>query len=583
MEKLQKESNISHNAEPMEESTEKSSISHNAEQTEKASISHNGEPMEESKEKSHISHNAESMEEARDEARVKILSPATLVMKRFFANPLALIGLVTIALMFLFSFLGGLLMPYDQSTVFFKYEQTVRDYLNAADNAAYQTHTVDGKEFPVMRRGALTSAIRKNENTFHADGADYRIGEISKIAKNGEAAFLPQAYLVFDSSENEALIATRMTVSPLEIGFSADYALIRALETALAAGWDKFTIVSGGKTERYQIENISVSPLVDDSFCVSKNGSPLFIYSTFVIRPVNPDTIVPVALRRALASAIAEQRTSFDYENESGESVHYLLSGVDGQWALKTEQSTHLVDVFGRPSRAHWLGTDGAGMDVVVRLMYGGRVSLLIGFAVIVIEVLLGVLLGGVAGYFGGIGDALLMRLVDVINCIPALPLYLIIGAFMDGADVDVHKRIYVLMLVMGFMSWPSVARVVRGQILSLREQEFMIAAEALGLSVFHRIFRHLVPNVIPQLIVLATMGLGNVILVESTLSFLGLGISFPLASWGNILNSVNDVFVMTNYFSVWIPAGFCILATVLAFNFIGDGLRDAFDPKMRR
>ena len=123
----------------------------------------------------------------------------------------------------------------------------------------------------------------------------------------------------------------------------------------------------------------------------------------------------------------------------------------------------------------------------------------------------------------------------------------------------------------------------VRGQILSLREQEFMIAAEATGISVSKRIFKHLIPNVMPQLIVISTLSLGGVILTESILSFLGLGVKFPFASWGNIINAVSDVHVMTNYLFVWIPAGFCILITVLGFNFIGDGLRDAFDPRMKR
>ena len=123
----------------------------------------------------------------------------------------------------------------------------------------------------------------------------------------------------------------------------------------------------------------------------------------------------------------------------------------------------------------------------------------------------------------------------------------------------------------------------VRGQILSLREQEFMIATEATGIRTSRRIFKHLIPNVIPQLIVIATMGLGNVILSEAALSFLGLGVKYPLASWGNIVNAVNDIYIMTNYLFVWVPAGILILITVLGFNFIGDGLRDAFDPKMKR
>ena len=156
------------------------------------------------------------------------------------------------------------------------------------------------------------------------------------------------------------------------------------------------------------------------------------------------------------------------------------------------------------------------------------------------------------------------------------------IAAAILFAPVSVETMIY-LMLILGFLGWPSIARLVRGQILSLREQEFMLATEACGIKVWHRIFRHLIPNVIPQLIVTCTMGLGSTILTEATLSFLGLGVKYPFASWGNIINDVNNAYVMTNYLFIWIPAGVCLLLTVLGFNFVGDGLRDAFDPKMKR
>ncbi len=239
--------------------------------------------------------------------------------------------------------------------------------------------------------------------------------------------------------------------------------------------------------------------------------------------------------------------------------------------------------MYAQPSKEHPIGTDGNGMDLLARLMYGGRISLLIGFVVVIIEVIIGVIVGGIAGYFGGWVDNVLMRLVDVIYCIPSMPLYLILGSIMDHYRASPTVRIYMLCVIMSVIGWVGIARIVRGQILSLREQEFMVAAEALGISVGRRIFKHLVPNVVPQLIVFATMGLGDVILAEATLSFLGLGIKYPAASWGSIINAVNDSYVMTNYLFVWVPAGFLILLTVLAFNFIGDGLRDAFDPKMKR
>ena len=223
------------------------------------------------------------------------------------------------------------------------------------------------------------------------------------------------------------------------------------------------------------------------------------------------------------------------------------------------------------------------GMDMLARLMYGGRVSLVIGFIVEFISLVIGVILGGLAGYFGKWVDQLIMRIVDVFYCIPSTPIIIILGAAMDAMAVDPQIRMLYLMLILGFLGWPSLARLVRGQILSLREQEFMVATEASGIRVSRRIFRHLVPNVIPQLIVSCTMGIGGTILTEATLSFLGLGVKFPFASWGNIITDVNNTFVLTNYWFIWIPAGFCILLTVLAFNLVGDGLRDAFDPKMKR
>ena len=175
------------------------------------------------------------------------------------------------------------------------------------------------------------------------------------------------------------------------------------------------------------------------------------------------------------------------------------------------------------------------------------------------------------------------MRIVDVFYGIPSMPIIIILGAAMDNTGVDPQIRMIYLMLILGFLGWPGMARLVRGQILSLREQEFMTATEACGISVSRRIFRHLVPNVIPQLIVSCTMGLGGTIITEATLSFLGLGVKFPFASWGNIINDVNNTFVLQNYWFIWIPAGVLLLLTVLAFNLVGDGLRDAFDPKMKR
>ena len=319
-----------------------------------------------------------------------------------------------------------------------------------------------------------------------------------------------------------------------------------------------FYIVDGGEKLEYSLaSNISINT-IDNEF-------------------------LTIDFRMAAIDAIQNEKESFIMLNNDGEEVSYVLVRNNQRYTIRTNTVTQLINTYEHPSKTHPLGTDGNGMDLLTRLMYGGRISLIIGFVVVVIELAIGVLLGGIAGYFGGVVDNLIMRFVDIINCIPSMPLYMILGSVMDFLRIDPKVRIYWLLIILGILGWPYIARMVRGQILSLREQEFMVATESMGISVRRRIFRHLIPNIVPQLTVIATMSIGSVILAEATLSFLGLGVQFPYASWGNIINAVNDVYVMTNYWFVWIPAGMLILITVLGFNFIGDGLRDAFDPKMKR
>ena len=230
----------------------------------------------------------------------------------------------------------------------------------------------------------------------------------------------------------------------------------------------------------------------------------------------------------------------------------------------------------------HLLGTDIYGMDVLTRLMYGGRISLLVGFVVIFFEIIIGVIIGGISGYFGGVVDTILMRFVELFNAIPFYPMLIIIGSVMDNMHVKSTPRLMLTMAILGILGWTGIARTVRGQILSLREQDFMIATEATGIRTSRRIFKHLIPNVMPLLIVYATAGLGSIILTEATLGFLGLGVKYPMASWGSVINQATDMRVMSTNWWIWIPAGVLILTTVLGFNFVGDGLRDAFDPKMK-
>ncbi len=277
-----------------------------------------------------------------------------------------------------------------------------------------------------------------------------------------------------------------------------------------------------------------------------------------------------------------EQEIDTNVENVmpsvSVDTVEYYVDGEEFT-AFVVSESMPTSNIKGPISADHWMGTDENGYDIFTRLMYGGRVSLTIGFVVVILQAIIGVVMGGLAGYFGGWVDDLIMRIVDILSCIPTIPILLILSVvFTEIQDIS---KLYYMMIVLSVIGWGGTARLVRGQILSLREQEFMLAAKCLGLSTFSKIFKHLMPNVIPQLIVSMTLGLGNIILTEATLGFLGLGAPLGTATWGTM---VNTTFMSLQYYpNFWLGAGVCITLAILAFNFVGDGLRDAFDPKMKR
>lgn len=234
------------------------------------------------------------------------------------------------------------------------------------------------------------------------------------------------------------------------------------------------------------------------------------------------------------------------------------------------------------PDLAHWLGTDEYGRDVLTRLMYAGRISLTVGLASMVLSVVLGALLGAVSGYYGGIVDAIVMRVADVLLSVPSLPLLIILAALLSEFKVPTDYRLYIVMFMLSFVSWPGLARLIRGQVLSLRERDFMRATEVLGLSDKRKIFHHLIPNVFPLLIVVSTLGVAGAILQESALSFLGLGVVAPTASWGNMITVANNLIDFQKHPWLWVPPGAAIFITVVAINVLGDRVRDVLDPKMR-
>jgi peptide/nickel transport system permease protein len=544
-----------------------------------------------------------------DAQRVRVLSPGMLVAKRFFRNRLAIAGLVIIICMFLFSFVGGLVMPYSESQVFYTTEEMKKDYAGATYIEDFQLFAADGVTLPSDTFSKMILAISKGEYVFQTrDEQTLGLGLISEDAymiytleqTKNPAALLSEEYaaaeadglnqFTFDGTEylfdgtgvkatlyqaTDLALACKMSVTSYDSSTAFSYDFYKNVLLAMGSG--ETSAEADGVT--YTIEALGE----DAAMVHTADGTNYAYVSNMNINSVTSGVFLTPDFKEALKLAIDENAESFEYTDENGETDTYLVSQKNGQYTIQRYQETRVIDTYASPSKEHWCGTDANGMDLLARLMYGGRISLLIGFVVVFIELIIGVIVGGIAGFFGGWVDNVLMRVVDIVYCIPAMPLYLILGSIMDYYKASSTVRIYMLCIIMSIIGWVSIARIVRGQILSLREQEFMTAAEATGISVRRRIFKHLVPNVIPQLVVFASMGIGDVILAESTLSFLGLGIKYPAASWGSIINAVTDSYVMTNYLFVWIPAGMLILLTVLAFNFIGDGLRDAFDPKMKR
>ncbi len=235
---------------------------------------------------------------------------------------------------------------------------------------------------------------------------------------------------------------------------------------------------------------------------------------------------------------------------------------------------------FNEPSSEHLLGTDALGRDYLTRVLHGGRISLSVGAVASAVAVTLGVILGGCAGYFGGVIDNIIMRIAEVVASFPFIPLMITLSFILQGTNVTETTRMYIIMSLIGILSWPSLARLIRSQILTLRGQEFMQAADALGVSNTKKIFKHLIPNVLSIIIVYATLRMASAILVESMLSFLGLGVQPPTPTWGNLINAAGDIFTLKNRWWIWVPPGIAIFLAVMSINLIGEGLQDAFDPK---
>lgn len=236
--------------------------------------------------------------------------------------------------------------------------------------------------------------------------------------------------------------------------------------------------------------------------------------------------------------------------------------------------SVSLTNAYQPPSAEHLLGTDDLGRDVFTRLIYGGRVSLSVGLASTSIAIVIGVILGAVSGYFGQMADVIIMRVVDMFMSMPFYVMTITVAALFGPS-------IWNVMIMTGLLTWTNIARIVRAEVMSLKEREFIEASRALGLSPWEILTRHIIPNTFAIIIVYATLGIANGILSEAGLSYLGLGVKQPQPSWGNMLAAAQSLRSLKMHWWLWVPPGLLVFLTVLSINLLGDGLRDALDPKL--
>lgn len=563
-----------------------------------------------------------------DEKRIRVLSPGLLIWRRFVRNKLAIAGMVILIVMFAFSFIGGLLSPYKQQQVFRKQEAILHEYASGSLNQDLRYIVRDGESFSNIAAANFVLAKNNGAATFEHGGVHYsyiefgddfyqifslaEIGNVLLLGKTAEFTlnagetltpeeetaitdaikakteafdFNDQQFVLRRQGKNTVVSVTRPIAIATTLIFDAfhpdgagivkKYGFVRGAGLAMIGNEETFEFDG----QRYAIVEDEDRTIV---YLDSAGGESFASISNLMIRAASRDIFLSVDFKNAFLEAIDEGHTTFTVADKNGDPVEYRISRTHNTYTIRTETVSELIDMYAFPSMRHPLGTDSNGMDVLTRLMYGGRVSLIVGFVVVFIETIIGVIIGGISGYFGGAADMLLMRFIDIFNTIPFYPIVFILGAIMDTIQIPPMKRIFVLMIAIGLNGWTSIARIVRGQILSLREQDFMVATRATGIRTMRQIFVHLVPNVMPLLIVQATLSLGSIIIIEATLSFLGIGIKYPYASWGSIINAATNLYVMTNYWFMWFPAGVLIFVTVLGFNFVGDGLRDAFDPKMK-
>lgn len=261
-----------------------------------------------------------------------------------------------------------------------------------------------------------------------------------------------------------------------------------------------------------------------------------------------------------------------------GASILVILAVVSFIGPFFINQDISSVDLFNisaSPNSEHLLGTDELGRDVLIRLLHGGRVSLMVGIFATMIQVTIGVILGLAAGYFGGVVDSIIMRIVDIIMCFPFFIVAIALAAVVGPSVTN-------LIIIIAILSWTDIARIVRAEVMSIKERDFIMASKAIGFNNIEIIIKHIIPNLMSSILVAMTLAMANAILMEAALSFLGMGVKPPMPSWGNMLTAAQNMRTLRSEWWLWIPPGVMIIIFVLAINFLGEGLKRKLDPEYK-
>ena len=526
-----------------------------------------------------------------DDRRVKVLSPGMLVAKRFIRNRMAVTGLVILIFMFIFSFIGGLVSPYGQDQFFYTDKTIRKSFGEAKENTEFRYGSNSDELFGLTAQAKAMLAIQQGKDSFNFSNHNYTMNKVSDEMFTISCDGVMVGYAAKDMVNADA--------ADQKLSFEFNYQAL----TAYATGAKEFT--ADGVTYA----------LAEDGG-VTLDGADYAYISRYLVQAISPDVFLSRDFKDKLLATIAtaqDGKATFTYTDESlimnepeqtedGENADGQTSGINTEdpnapkqddtsntataeydlefkaatnsWQILQEKSSRQYDQYSFPNMKHWLGTDMYGMDMLTRLMYGTRISMLVALMAAFVNLIIGILYGGISGYLGGTVDMIMMRIVDIISTIP-LTLYVILIMQVLGAGIQS------IIVALGSVYWVDMARVVRGQILSLKQQEFVLAAKTIGSSATTILFDHLIPNALGSILVTITMLIPSAIFMEAFLGYLGIGLQPPLASLGTMCNDASAN-LRTSPHELLIPA-LMICVIMFAFNFVGDGLRDALDPKLKK